>query len=175
MDYSISTLITEEEIDRRVRELGAQITKDYEGKELHMICILKGACFFMTDLAKRIDRPVTFDFMSCSSYGAGTVSSGVVAIEKDLEEPVEGKDIMIVEDIIDTGRTLSFLKQVMEEKGAKSIRICTLLDKPDRRVVNLKSDYVGFVIPDEFVVGYGLDYDQRHRNLPYIGIVKFKD
>ena len=173
MGYTISTLITEEEIEKRVRELGAQITEDYKGKDLHMICILKGACFFMTDLAKRIEGNVTFDFMSCSSYGAGTVSSGVVTIEKDLEEPVEGRDIMIVEDIIDTGRTLSFLKQVMEEKGARSIRIATLLDKPDRRVVPLKSDYVGFVIPDEFVVGYGLDFDQVHRNLPYIGIVRF--
>ncbi|MBP3735664.1 MAG: hypoxanthine phosphoribosyltransferase [Lachnospiraceae bacterium] len=173
MNYHITQLITEEEIDRRVREMGAQISEDYAGKSVHLICILKGASFFMCELAKRITVPVSIDFMSASSYGAGTESSGVVTIEKDLEDPIEGKDVIIVEDIIDTGRTLAFLKQVMEEKGARSIRICTLLDKPERRVAPLTSDYVGFTVPDKFVVGYGLDYDQKHRNLPYVGVVEF--
>ncbi len=171
----IHTLISEEELDKKVRELGAQITRDYQGKSIHMIGILKGACLFMCDLSKRVGVPVTFDFMACSSYGAGTESSGVVSIDKDLSDSLEGKDVLIVEDIVDTGRTLSFLSEVLKERGARSIKIATLLDKPDRRVVDLKADYYGFRIPNEFVVGYGLDYDQKYRNLPYIGVLEFTD
>lgn len=127
----------------------------------------------MCELAKRITIPVSFDFMSVSSYGSETKSSGVVKIVKDLDEPLEGKEVLIIEDIVDSGRTLSYLLEILQNRGPKSLRLCTLLDKPDRRVANVKVDYTGFEIPDEFVVGYGLDYDQRYRNLPYIGVVEF--
>ena len=147
---------------------------EYEGREVHLICVLKGGVFFMCDLAKRITVPVTMDFMSVSSYGAGTRSSGVVKIVKDLDQPLEGKDVLIVEDIIDSGRTLSYLIEILKKRHPRSLRLCTLLDKPERRVVdNVQVDYCGFQIPDEFVVGYGLDYDQKYRNLPYIGVVEF--
>ena len=162
MAEKITVLITEEEIDRRVRELAAQISKDYEGRKIRMVGILKGASFFMCELAKRITVPVSIDFMQVSSYGGATESTGTVRIRKDLDESIEGLDVIIVEDIGD------FLKS----KGAKSIRYCTLLDKPERRVVDLKADYAGFEIPDQFVVGYGMDYDQEYRNLPYIGVVE---
>ena len=171
----IENLITEEELAKRIKELGAQITKDYEGKCPHMIGILKGGVYFLCDLSRAIDLPVTIDFMSVSSYGAGTVSSGVVKIIKDLDEPLEGKDVLIVEDIIDTGNTLSYLVEILKKRGLKSVKICTLLDKPERREKDIQPDYVGFVIPDEFVVGCGLDWDQQHRTLPYIGAVKFDD
>ena len=173
MAEKITVLITEEEIDRRVRELAAQISKDYEGRKIRMVGILKGASFFMCELAKRITVPVSIDFMQVSSYGGATESTGTVRIRKDLDESIEGLDVIIVEDIVDSGRTLAFLGDFLKSKGAKSIRYCTLLDKPDRRVIDVKVDYTGFQIPDEFVVGYGLDYDQRYRNLPYIGVVKF--
>lgn len=174
MSERIRTLIEEERVAARIRELGEDISREYEGREVHLICVLKGGVFFMCDLAKRITVPVTMDFMSVSSYGAGTRSSGVVKIVKDLDQPLEGKDVLIVEDIIDSGRTLSYLIEILKKRHPRSLRLCTLLDKPERRVVdNVQVDYCGFQIPDEFVVGYGLDYDQKYRNLPYIGVVEF--
>ena len=171
MSESIKVLLPEEELDKRIRELGAQISEDYAGEEILMVCILRGASFFACELAKRITVAMTIDFMSVSSYGAGTVSTGDVKIVKDLDAPVEGKNILIVEDIIDSGHTLHFLKEHFAGKNAKSVRLCAMLDKPDRREVDVTMDYTGFAIPDEFVVGYGLDYDQKYRNLPYIGVV----
>lgn len=172
MQDKIRVLLKEEEVNRRIEEIGKQISKDYEGRSVHLICVLKGGVFFTCELAKRITVPVSLDFMSVSSYGAGTTSSGVVKIIKDLDEPLEGKDVLIVEDIIDSGRTLSYLIEILKQRNPASVRLCTLLDKPERRVVEVAVDYVGFNIPDEFVVGYGLDYDQRYRNLPYIGVVE---
>ncbi len=172
MNENIKVLVSEEDVNNKIREIGAQITKDYEGKQVHMICVLKGGAFFMCELAKRIDLDVSLDFMSVSSYGSGTESSGVVKIVKDLDESIEGKDVLIVEDIIDSGRTLAALKEMLLKRNPASMKICTLLDKPDRRVTPVDVDYVCFNIPDEFVVGYGLDYDQKYRNLPYIGVVK---
>ena len=169
----IRVLFTEEEVDRRINEMAAEISEEYEGRQIHLICILKGGVFFTCELAKRLTVPVSLDFMSVSSYGAGTESSGVVRILKDLDEPLAGKDVLIVEDIIDSGRTLAYLIEVLKQRGPKSIRLCTLLDKPERRVKKqVKVDYTCFTIPDEFVVGYGLDYDQKYRNLPYIGVVE---
>ncbi|MCR4650403.1 MAG: hypoxanthine phosphoribosyltransferase [Lachnospiraceae bacterium] len=173
MSERVEIMFTEEEVNKRIRELGEQISRDYEGKQLHLISILKGGTFFTCELAKRITVPVTLDFMSVSSYGSKTVSSGIVKIVKDLDDSIEGKDVLIVEDIIDSGRTLSHLMELLEKRKPASISLSTLLDKPDRRVVEVPVDYTGFVIPDEFVVGYGLDYDQKYRNLPYIGVVKF--
>lgn len=174
MAEKIRVLLTEEEVDARIRAIGEQISKDYEGKEVHLICVLKGGSFFMCELAKRITVPVSFDFMSVSSYGAGTSSSGVIKIVKDLDEPIMGKDVIVIEDIVDSGRTLSYLMELLKGRQPASLRLCTLLDKPDRRVVQVPVDYTGFDIPDEFVVGYGLDYAQKYRNLPYIGIVEFE-
>ncbi len=165
--------LSEEEVNARIKEIGAQISEDYADKELHMICVLKGGTFFMCELAKRITVPVSLDFMAVSSYGGDTRSSGVVKIVKDLDESIMGKDVLVVEDIVDSGRTLSYLLEMLKERQPASLRLCTLLDKPDRRVVQVPVDYTGFQIPDEFVVGYGLDYAQRYRNLPYIGIVEF--
>ena len=173
MAERIKVLMTEEEVDRKIKEIGLLISKDYEGKEVHIICILRGASFFACELAKRINLPVTIDFMSVSSYGAGTESSGHVKIIKDLEESIEGKDVIVVEDIIDSGRTLSMLLELLKARKPNSIALCTLLDKPERRVVNVDVKYVGFQVPDLFVVGDGLDYDQKYRNLPYIGVVEF--
>ena len=174
MDQDIDhILVSEEQLKIRVAELGAQISKDYAGKQVHLVCVLKGGSFFMCELAKRITVPVSLDFMSVSSYGSETKSSGVVKIVKDLDEPLKGKDVIVIEDIVDSGRTLSYLLEMLKDRGPASLRLCTLLDKPDRRVVDVHVDYTGFQIPDEFVVGYGLDYDQRYRNLPYIGVVEF--
>lgn len=173
MAEHVKVLLSEEEVDARIKEIGEQISKDYEGKELHMICVLKGGTFFMCELAKRVSVPVSLDFMAVSSYGGDTKSSGVVKIVKDLDESIKDKDVLIVEDIVDSGRTLSYLMEMLRDRGPASIRLCTLLDKPDRRVVQVPVDYTGFQIPDEFVVGYGLDYAQKYRNLPYIGIVSF--
>lgn len=175
MEEVITELIGEEDVERRIRELGEQISKDYAGKTVHLVGILKGACLFMCELAKRITVPVTLDFMSVSSYGSGTQSSGVVRIVKDVDEPVDDKNVLVVEDIIDSGRTMAFLKDLFKDRNAASIRFCTLLDKPERRVVDLHADYVGFRIPDKFVVGWGMDYDQKYRNLPYIGVVSFTE
>ena len=173
MADKIRVLLTEEEVDKRINEVAEQINKDYAGKSVHLICILKGGVFFTCELAKRLNMPVSMDFMSVSSYGAGTVSSGVVRIIKDLDEPLEGKNVLIVEDIIDSGRTLAYLIEVLKQRGPKDIHLCTLLDKPERRVKKqVKVDYTCFTIPDEFVVRYGLDYDQKYRNLPYIGVVE---
>lgn len=174
MAEKIRVLLTEQEVDARITEIGAQISKDYAGKTVHLVCVLKGGSFFMCELAKRITVPVSIDFMSVSSYGGGTSSSGVVKIVKDLDESLEGRDVIVVEDIVDSGRTLSYLMAMLKERGPRSLSLCTLLDKPDRRVVDVKVDYTGYQIPDEFVVGYGLDYDQKYRNLPYIGVVEFE-
>ena len=173
MSETIHTLIPEEEVEKRICEIAAQISKDYEGKSVHLICILKGSVMFMSELAKRITVPVTMDFMSCSSYGSGTVSKGIFKIAKDLDEPIEGRDALIVEDIIDSGNTLSYLIEILGKRKPASLRLCTLLDKPSRRVHHeVKVDYTCFQIEDLFVVGYGLDYDQRYRNLPYVGVIE---
>ena len=173
MAEHVRVLLTEEEVDRRIQEIGEQVNRDYAGKQVHLICVLKGGAFFLCELAKRITVPVSLDFMSVSSYGSATKSSGVVRIVKDLDEPLKDKEVLVVEDIVDSGRTLSYLLEMLKDRGPKSVRLCTLLDKPERRVVDVHVDYTCFQIPDEFVVGYGLDYDQRYRNLPYIGVVEF--
>lgn len=172
MGEKISVLINEETIDNRVREMGELISKEYEGKSVHLICVLKGGVFFMCELAKRISVPVSMDFMAVSSYGEGTESSGRIRIVKDLDESIEGKDVLVVEDIIDSGRTLSHLMEMLKARKPNSLKLCTLLDKPDRRVCEVEVNHTGFTIPDEFVVGYGLDYAQKYRNLPYIGVVE---
>lgn len=165
-------LIKEDEIQKRIKELGKEITNDYKGKDLVVIGILKGAVIFMAELVKSIELPTTLDFMSVSSYGKSSISTGEVRIIKDLDFSVEGKDLLIVEDIIDTGLTLNYLTELLEKRGANSVKICTLLDKPDRRTVGVKVDYLGFEVPDEFIVGYGLDYAEHYRNLPFIGTLK---
>ena len=165
-------LFSQEQLQARVRELGAQITRDYAGKEVAVAAILRGSYVFMADLTRAIELPITVDFMSVSSYGSGTSSSGQMEIKKDLSDPIEGKELLIVEDILDSGNTLYYLSDVLRARKPASIRICTLLDKPDRRTRPIRADYVGFTIPDAFVVGYGLDYDEKYRNLPYIGILK---
>lgn len=172
MSVQIETLIGSAELSRRIKEMAEEINRDYEGKEVHLICILKGSVFITTELAKYITLPLTLDFMSVSSYGNATESSGRVRILKDLDEGIEGKHVIIVEDIIDSGNTLHFLCDMLQSRKPASLKLCTLLDKPERRVVEgVNVDYVGFVIPDKFVIGYGLDYMQKYRNLPYIGVV----
>ena len=161
-------LITEEQIREKAKEIGAQITKDYAGKEIILIGILRGAVPWMAEIMKRIDLDMVIDFMAVSSYGAATKSSGVVKINKDLDVNIDGRDIIIVEDIVDSGVTLSYLEGYLQSRGAASIKLCSLLDKPEGRRVDIKADYVGFTVDDRFIVGYGLDYDQRYRNLPYI-------
>ena len=174
MKDRISVMIPEEKIKSRIAELGEEISRDYEGKSIHMICVLKGGVYLMTALSERIDPeiPVSLDFMSVSSYGDDTKSSGIVRIIKDLDEPVEGKDVLVVEDIIDSGRTLYYLLDMLRARKPKSLRLCTLLDKPDRRERDVKVDYTAFVVEDNFVVGCGMDYHQNYRNLPYIGQVE---
>ncbi|MDF2843525.1 MAG: hypothetical protein K0R00_1951 [Herbinix sp.] len=172
MKDKVRVMLSEEQVNERIRQLAEQISKDYEGRSIHLICILKGSVFVSCELAKRITIPVTLDFMSVSSYGSGTVSSGRVRILKDLDESIQDRDVLIVEDIIDSGNTLSYLMDLLATRAPRSLSICTLLDKPDRRVTDVDVKYVGFVIPDEFVVGYGLDYDQYYRNLPYVGVVE---
>ena len=171
--HHIEVMLTEEVVNARIKELGEQISRDYAGKSIHLICILKGSVYFTCELAKRITIPVTMDFMQCSSYGAETKSSGIVKLAKDLDEPIMDREVLIIEDIIDSGRTLSHLKDLLGQRKPASLRLCTLLDKPDRRVAEVNVEYVGFQIEDKFVVGYGLDYDQKYRNLPYIGVVEF--
>ena len=175
MAEKIKVLISEEEVDARIRELGEKISKEYEGKQIHLICVLKGGVFFMCELAKRITVPVSMDFMCVGSYGDGTKSSGVVRLAKDLDESIENKEVLIVEDIIDSGNTLYYLMDVLRQRKPASLRLCTLLDKPDRRVKDVHVDWTGFEIPDEFVVGYGLEYAQKYRNLPYIVVVEVAD
>jgi len=165
-------LFTEEELRARVAQLGAEITRDYAGKSPVLVGILRGSFIFMADLAREIKIPVTVDFMAVSSYGAGTSSSGQVEIKKDLSGTIEGRDLILVEDILDSGNTLYYLRDMLQARHPASVRICALLDKPDRRVKDIHADYQGFDIPDAFVVGYGLDYNERYRNLPYIGVLK---
>ena len=173
MTDKIRVLLTEEEVNARISEIASMINEDYAGRQVHLICILKGGVFFTCELAKRLTIPVSLDFMSVSSYGSGTKSSGVVKIIKDLDEPLEGKEVIIVEDIIDSGRTLAYLMEILKQRNPRSIELCTLLDKPERRVKKqVQVKYTCFTIPDEFVVDYGLDYDEKYRNLPYIGVVE---
>ena len=173
MDANIKVMISEEDVAARLRELGAEISRDYAGREICAICVLKGGAFVLCELAKRITVPIILDFMAVSSYGSGTSSSGVVKIIKDLDESIEGKDVLVVEDIIDSGNTLSYLVEILKKRNPRSLEICTLLNKPSRRVVaGIDVKYVGFVIEDRFVVGYGLDYDQKYRNLPYIAYIE---
>ncbi|MBR5310864.1 MAG: hypoxanthine phosphoribosyltransferase [Oscillospiraceae bacterium] len=165
-------LISEKEIEKAVKKIGKQISKDYEGKNLMLVAVLKGSVIFMGDLMRAISVPLNIDFMSVSSYGSGTKTSGVVKIIKDLDHDLSGKDILIVEDILDSGMTLSYLKGILSQRNVASIKIATLLDKPERRVADVHADYFCFTVPDEFVVGYGLDYNQQYRHLPYIGVLK---
>ena len=175
MSEHIEVLVTKEDVEERISEMADEINRAYAGKSLHLVCVLKGGAFFLCELAKHLNMPVSLDFMSVSSYGSATKSSGVVKIVKDLDEPIKDKDVLVVEDIVDSGRTLSYLMEMLRDRGPKSLHLCTLLDKPERRVVEVNVDYTGFQIPDKFVVGYGLDYDQHYRNLPYIGVVEFDD
>ena len=175
MAEKVNVMFSEEEVDKRIKELGEQISKDYAGKEVHLVCVLRGGVFFMCELSKRITIPVSMDFMSVSSYGNDSKYSGVVKIVKDLDDSLEGKHVIVVEDIIDSGRTLSCLLEMLMERKPASLKLCTLLDKPDRRVVEVPIDYTGFSVPDEFIVGYGLDYAQKYRNLPYIGVVELDE
>ena len=175
MKESVSVLIPEEKLLERIGQIAEQINRDYEGKTLHLICILKGSLFYTCELAKRITVPLTLDCMSVSSYGDATSSSGVVRVLKDLDETIENRDVIIVEDIIDSGRTLSYLLRNLASRNPASMRLTALLDKPDRRVCDVKVDYTGFEIEDHFVIGFGLDYAQRYRNLPYIGILHLEE
>ena len=175
MAERIRVLLEEEVVNKRIGEIAEKINQDYAGKEIHLLCTLKGGVFFTCELAKRLTVPVTMDFIAVSSYGSGTESSGIVRIMKDLDETIENKEVLIVEDIIDSGRTLAYLIEILKQRNPKSLRLCTLLDKPERRVKKqVVVDYTCFSIPDKFVVGYGLDYDQKYRNLPYIGVVEFE-
>ena len=175
MSYHIENLIDEKEVVEGIKRVADKINNDYAGKKLRLVCILKGGVFFLTELSKYIKEDMSIDFMSVSSYGSGTVSSGVVKIIKDLDESIEGENVIVVEDIVDTGNTLSYLLDMLKDRHPESIKLCTLLDKPSRRTKDVKVDYVAFTIPDKFVVGYGLDYDQYYRNLPYVGVVEFDD
>ncbi|MCD8144882.1 MAG: hypoxanthine phosphoribosyltransferase [Oscillospiraceae bacterium] len=165
-------LFTQEELDQRVSELAEEINRDYAGKEVLLISVLRGSFVFMADLVRKLTVPCRVDFMACSSYGSGTTSSGQVKVTKDLSDSIEGMDVLVVEDILDSGRTLNYLLKLLEARRPASVRLCTLLDKPDRRVVRVNVSYTGFVIPDTFIVGYGLDYGEHYRNLPYIGGLK---
>ena len=172
-EHILKPLLTEEEVDLKIRELAARISEDYAGRQLHLIGVLKGSVPFMAELAKRLTIPVTMDFLSCSSYGGGTSSSGAVRLNKDLDESIEGRDVLLVEDIIDTGHTLSYLLNLLQDRNPASLKLASLLDKPSRRTCPVEVDYTCFQIPDVFVVGYGLDYDQMYRGLPYVGYVEF--
>ncbi len=174
MKEIIHELISEEQVEERIREMAEQLSRDYAGKTLHMICILKGSVIFFSQLAKAVKIPVTMDFMATASYGEETVSSGL-EVRKDLDEDLDGRHVLIVEDIIDTGNTLSMVRKMLNARNPKSLKICTLLDKPERRETEVEVEYVGFEIPDKFVVGYGLDYAQRYRNLPYVGEIEFAE
>ena len=171
-EANVSVLISEEELSRRIAEIGAELTERFKGESVYLICILRGSIFFTTELAKRIDLPMEIDFMTVSSYGAETVSSGVINIKQDLAGTIHGKNVIVVEDIIDSGNTLSRLLQLFKSRNPKTLTLCTLLDKPARRETQVPVDYTGFVVPDKFIVGYGLDWDQKYRNLPYIGVVE---
>ena len=168
----IKVLISEEELQKRIEEIAKQMEIEYKGKELILICILKGSIFFTVDLAKRINGDVKLEFIRVSSYNDGTESSGEIKMKLDLKDSIQGKDVIVIEDIIDTGRTLSYLIEYLKMKKPNSVKLCALLDKPDRRVIDVKVDYTGFQIPDKFVIGYGLDYDEKYRNLPYVGYIE---
>lgn len=174
-NYTIKTLITEEQLKEGIKQVADRINREYEGKAVHLIGILKGGVYFLTELSKSLTADVTIDFICVSSYGADTQSSGVVRLIKDLDDSIEGKNVIVVEDIIDTGNTLSYLMNLLKGRNPASLKLCTMLDKPSRRVQPLEADWSAFTIPDYFVVGYGLDYDQKHRNLPYIGEVVFNE
>ena len=165
-------LVSQAQLKEKIAELGAQITKDYQGKDLLLVSILKGACVFLSDLMRAVELPLSIDFMCVSSYGAGTVTQGHANIIKDLDVDIEGKDVLIVEDILDSGVTLSHVMEILRSRKPASLRLCSLLEKPERHKVNVPIDYLGFVVPDEFVVGYGLDYAEKYRNLPYVGVLK---
>lgn len=175
MNDNIEILITEEEIKNRVRELGQEITKAYAGKKPHLVCILRGAVIFLSDLIRHIELPITIDFMAVSSYDKGTRSSGIVKIIKDLDESIEDREVLIVEDIIDTGLTLDHLTKIFWARKPKDVKICVLLDKEVRRMININLDFVGFKVPDKFIIGYGLDFNGFYRNLPYLGILKSEE
>ena len=175
MIEKIVPLISKEIVEEKIKELAIQIEKDYEGKDIYFVCVLKGGVVFMVNLAKNIKKNIYFNFMDVSSYGMSTESSGNLKILMDLDEPIAGKHVVLIEDIIDSGRTLNMLRELLLSRNPASLKICTLLDKPDRRVVEVPIDYTGFEIPDEFVVGYGLDYAQKYRNLDYVGIISFEE
>ncbi|HIU87813.1 MAG TPA: hypoxanthine phosphoribosyltransferase [Candidatus Avilachnospira avistercoris] len=175
MSYKIETLISKEELRAGIQRVADEINRDYEGKSIHLICIIKGGVFFMTELSKYLKMDVTMDFMAVSSYGSDTVSSGIVKIIKDLDEPIEGRDVLIVEDIIDTGNTMEYLMELLRDRKPASLKLCAMLDKPSRRLKDIKADYLAFPIEDKFVVGFGLDYDQKYRNLDYIGAIVFDE
>lgn len=172
MNNKFEVMISQEELEVRIKEMAAELDKQYEGKTVHLIGILKGSVMFLSELAKNMKSEVTMDFISVSSYGDGTSSSGIVRLNKDLDETIEGRDVVIVEDIVDSGRTLSYVRRLFEDRKPKSLKIITLLDKPDRRVVECKVEMSGFVIPDKYIVGFGLDYAQKYRNLPYIAVIE---
>jgi hypoxanthine phosphoribosyltransferase len=172
MNNKFEVMISQEELEVRIKEMAAELDKEYEGKTVHLIGILKGSVMFLSELAKNMKSEVTMDFISVSSYGDGTSSSGIVRLNKDLDETIEGRDVVIVEDIVDSGRTLSYVRRLFEDRKPKSLKIITLLDKPDRRVVECKVEMSGFVIPDKYIVGFGLDYAQKYRNLPYIAVIE---
>ncbi len=175
MNVKIDVMIPESDITARIKELAAQISRDYEGRTPHVICVLKGSVYFTAELTKYMTVPVTMDFMSVSSYGNETSSTGIVRIVKDLDEPIEGRDVLVIEDILDSGRTLSYLMNLLRDRRPASLRLATLLDKPDRRIIPVTVDYRGFVIENNFVVGCGMDYQQRYRNLPYVGSVTLEE
>lgn len=175
MSYRIETLISKEELAKGIERVAEEINMDYGQKSVHLICIIKGGVFFMTELSKHLNMDVTMDFMAVSSYGSDTVSSGIVKIIKDLDEPIEGRDVIIVEDIVDTGNTMEYLMELLRDRKPSSLKLCTMLDKPSRRLKEVHPDYLGFTIEDKFVVGFGLDYDQKYRNLNYIGAVVFDE
>lgn len=175
MSESVSVLISEEELERKIDQIAGQINRDYAGRQLHLLCILKGSMFFTCELSKHLTMPVTIDCMAVASYGNDTARSGDIALTLDLSEPIAGKHVLVIEDIVDTGYTLSFLRKMLQKRNPASLKICTLLDKPERREVPVEVDYVGFQIPNEFVVGFGLDYAQKYRNLPYIGMLEIEE
>lgn len=175
MSESVSVLISEEELERKIDQIAGQINRDYAGRQLHLLCILKGSMFFTCELSKHLTMPVTIDCMAVASYGNDTARSGDIALTLDLSEQIAGKHVLVIEDIVDTGYTLSFLRKMLQKRNPASLKICTLLDKPERREVPVEVDYVGFQIPNEFVVGFGLDYAQKYRNLPYIGMLEIEE
>ncbi len=175
MKEIVHEMFSEEQVAERIAQLAGQINEKYREEPLHLICILKGSVFFFTELAKRLTMPVTIDFMAASSYEDGTVSTGKLEIRKDLDEPLEGRHCLIVEDIVDTGKTLSMVKKMLLARNPASLESCALLDKPSRREAEIETEYIGYEVPDQFIVGYGLDYAQKYRNLPYIGVLEFEE